>query len=250
MNAPFLTKSFKAGPVSDNEVEGLASVYGNIDHAGDIVERGAYKRTLDRFQASAKGIPFLAHHRHDKPIGRILELRDSEEGLYFKARFSDSHDGQNVRSQFLDGTLDSFSIGYRVLQKQADRVNDRKVLRLKEIALHEISAVTFPCNELAKLTAVKGDIASSYPDLSLEDQQRVADFAATLMAKSVLTDEQVAEAIVEGSEMLEKAAEAFGQSSAVHHDVVQALIATTAEVEQKQFDDLWLAYQIRKRLGR
>lgn len=237
MNAPFLTKSFKAGPVSDNEVEGLASVYGNIDHAGDIVERGAYKRTLDRFQASAKGIPFLAHHRHDKPIGRILELRDSEEGLYFKARFSDSHDGQNVRSQFLDGTLDSFSIGYRVLQKQADRVNDRKVLRLKEIALHEISAVTFPCNELAKLTAVKGDIASSFPDLSLEDQQLVADFAATLANKSAEpTDERVVDAITVAIDM-----------EPVLEVIEQALDAVE---QQKQFDDLWLAYQIRKRLGR
>lgn len=250
MNAPFLTKSFKAGPINDNEVEGLASVYGNIDHANDIVERGAYKRTLDRFNASTKGMPFLAHHRHDKPIGRIMELRDSDEGLYFKARFSDSHDGQNVRSQFLDGTLDSFSIGYRVLQKQSDCVNDRKVLRLKEIALHEISAVTFPCNELAKLTAVKGDIASSFPDLSLEDQQRVADFAATLMAKSVLTDEQVAEAIAEGSEMLEAAAEAFGRNSDNHADVAEALTEVAMDLDQKQFEDFWLAYQIKKRLGR
>lgn len=240
MNAPFLTKSFKAGPINDNEVEGLASAYGNIDHAGDIVERGAYKRTLDRFNASAKGMPFLAHHRHDKPIGRILELRDSDEGLYFKARFSDSHDGQNVRSQFLDGTLDSFSIGYRVLQKQTDRVNDRKVLRLKEIALHEISAVTFPCNELAKLTAVKGDIASSFPDLSLEDQQRVADFAATLMSKSVMTDEEVAEAIAEGEALL----------TAVDETVAAKEIADAEAGIDTKFDDLWLAYQIRKRLGR
>lgn len=236
MNAPFQTKSFKAGPVSDNEVEGLASAYGNIDHAGDIVERGAYKRTLDRFNSSTKSMPFLAHHRHDKPIGRIIELRDSDEGLYFKARFSDSHDGQNVRSQFLDGTLDSFSIGYRVLQKQSDRVNDRKVLRLKEIALHEISAVTFPCNELAKLTAVKGDIASSYPDLSLEDQQLVADFAATLVCKSALSDEEVAEVIAEGEALLTAADE-----------IVAAKQIADADL---QFDDLWLAYQIKKRLGR
>lgn len=234
MNAPFQTKSFKAGPVTDNEVEGLASAYGNIDHAGDIVERGAYKRTLDRFNASAKSLPFLAHHRHDKPIGRIIELRDSNEGLYFKARFSDSHDGQNVRSQFLDGTLDSFSIGYRVLQKQADRVNDRKVLRLKEIALHEISAVTFPCNELAKLTAVKGDIASSFPDLSLEDQQRVADFAATLMTKGDTLEENGNDPVAASIDLA---------INALDH-VVAALD------EQKHFNDLWLSYQIKKRLGR
>ena len=66
MTMQFLTKSFKAAPIRENEVEGLASTYGNIDHAGDIVERGAYARTLDRFNGSRKGMPFLAHHRHDR----------------------------------------------------------------------------------------------------------------------------------------------------------------------------------------
>jgi len=249
MNTPFLTKRFKAGPINDNEVEGLASAYGNIDHAGDIVERGAYKRTLDRFNASQKAMPFLAHHRHDKPIGRILELKDSDEGLYFKARFSDSHDGQNVRSQFLDGTLDSFSIGYRVLQKQADRLNDRKVLRLKEIALHEISAVTFPCNELAKLSAVKGNIASSFPDLSLEDQQRVADFAATLMAKSMLSDAEIAETVAAQNDMRQQANDA-SRSLALLTAVADTLETKEIANGETRFDDLWLAYQIKKRLGR
>lgn len=223
-------KSFKAAPIGDNEVEGLASTYGNIDHAGDIVERGAYTRTIDAFN-SKKRMPFLAHHRHDLPIGLITELKDSEEGLLFKARFSDSHDGQNVRAQFLDGTLDSFSIGYRVIQKQADRVNGQKVLRLKEIALHEISAVAFPCNELAKMSAVKGDIASSFPTLNLEDQQRVADFAAYLEAKQtgVSTDELM--------------------------DVVvdQAVKALEAEQEAEfnaALDNAWLSYRIKKQFNR
>lgn len=226
MNNRFLTKRFDAAPIKDNEVEGLASVYGNIDHAGDIVERGAYTRTLGMFNQK-KSMPFLAHHRHDRPIGKIIELKDTYEGLYFKARFSDSHDGQNVRAQFLDGTLDSFSIGYRVLQKQRDSVDDRPVLRLKEIALHEISAVTFACNELAKMSAVKGDIASSFPNLSLEDQQRVADFAAFLEAKHdmVSTDELISEVVEEAVKSLEDA---------------------QASEFNSAFDAAWLAYFVKK----
>ena len=220
-------KSFKATPITENEVEGLASTYGNIDHAGDIVERGAYTRTLANFNNSKKSMPFLAHHRHDRPIGRIVELRDTDEGLWFKARFSDSHDGQNVRQQFLDGTLDSFSIGYRVIQKQADRVGNQKVLRLKEIALHEISAVTFPCNELAKLSAVKGDIASSFPNLSLEDQQRVADFAAHLEAmRSGLTVEELTD------------------------ELVTEAVKSVETEQDAEFDNAWLSYKIKKYLGR
>ncbi|MBT0671272.1 HK97 family phage prohead protease [Novosphingobium profundi] len=231
MTMQFLTKSFKAAPIKENEVEGLASTYGNIDHVGDIVERGAYARTIDAFNRSKKGMPFLAHHRHDRPIGRITELRDTDEGLWFRAEFSKSHDGQNVREQFLDGTLDSFSIGYRVLQKAADRVNGQKVLRLKEISLHEISAVTFPCNELATLSAVKGDISSSFPNLSLEDQQRVADFAAQLEANQI------------GS--LSKNA-----SNEEAQEAIKALELEQDEAMNRAFEDAFLAYRIKQTFNR
>jgi HK97 family phage prohead protease len=238
MTTHFLTKSFKAAPIRENEVEGLASTYGNIDHAGDIVERGAYARTLDRFNSSKKGMPFLAHHRHDRPIGKIMELRDSDEGLYFKARFSDSHDGQNVRQQFLDGTLDSFSIGYRVIQKQADRVKDRRVLRLKEIALHEISAVTFPCNELAIISAVKGNIGETYSDLSLEDQQRLADFAE--MLRSVASGTAHAE-------MLEDVAPTTDE---IVEEAIKAFEPDDEEAMAKAFEDAWLSYRIKQTFNR
>lgn len=208
-------KSFKATPIKENEVEGLASTYGNIDNAGDIVEPGAYTRTIDAFNKRKNGMPFLAHHRHDLPIGRIKELRDTPDGLWFRGEFSKSRDGQNAREQFLDGTLDSFSIGYRVLKKEADRVNDQRVLRLKEISLHEISAVTFACNEMALVSAVKGDIASSFPTLSLEDQQLVADFAAMLEAKHlrVLSDEQSSDIVDEAVKSLESDHESELQSA-------------------------------------
>ena len=238
MTTQFLTKSFKAAPIKENEVEGLASTYGNIDHAGDIVERGAYARTLDRFNSSKKGMPFLAHHRHDRPIGKIMELRDSDDGLYFKARFSDSHDGQNVRQQFLDGTLDSFSIGYRVIQKQADRVKDRPVLRLKEIALHEISAVTFPCNELAIISAVKGAISETYSDLSLEDQQRLADFAETLRSVASGTSH---------GDMLEEVALTTDEIVA---EAIKAAAPDDEEEMAKAFEDAWLSYRIKQTFNR
>lgn len=235
-------KSFFATPIKENEVEGLASTYGNIDHVGDVVERGAYSRTISRFNEHGKGLPFLAHHRTDRPIGRIKELKDTSEGLWFKAEFSKSHDGQNVREQFLDGTLDSFSIGYRVLQKQADRINGKSVLRLKEIAVHEISAVTFPCNEMAVLSAVKGDIASSFPNLSLEDQQAVADFAASLAAKTANVDAEVQMAEVQ---------QTIEESTALE-EVVEAITSDTLSEDMlnELFEKHYLSYRIKKQIGR
>ncbi|EQB32534.1 HK97 family phage prohead protease [Sphingobium ummariense] len=83
MTTQFLTKSFKAAPIRENEVEGLASTYGNIDHAGDIVERGAYARTLASLIHDAR---FRARSGH---LLRLAVLRGRPASLAFVSPHSD-----------------------------------------------------------------------------------------------------------------------------------------------------------------
>lgn len=150
-------KSFKA-QLSDNDnfVEGYASTYGNIDRVGDIVEKGAFAKTIETKNRSAP-VRFLWQHDGSRPIGVIEEFKDTAKGLWFRARFSNTTAGRDAREDFKSGTVDRFSIGYQVIQYKDDTVNGRRVKRLTELRLHEISAVTFPANELAMMTAVKAE---------------------------------------------------------------------------------------------
>lgn len=190
-------KNFTAIQSGDGTVEGYASTFGNIDHAGEIVEPGAFKKTLQ----SGKTIPLLWQHDTTVPIGVVEVLEVDKKGLWFRARFDDTTAGQDARKSMLNGSTNSFSIGYRVINWKNDEVQGRPVVRLTEIALMEISVVTFPCNELAQATAVKA--APEGEQLSPEMMGLLTDFAKFLFARQAegANDAQNApETPVEGEE--------------------------------------------------
>lgn len=70
---------------------GYAAVYGNIDSGGDIIEPGAFTKTIAEGWERVK---ILALHNDCwLPIGRPLELREDSNGLFIKAKISDTSMG-------------------------------------------------------------------------------------------------------------------------------------------------------------
>lgn len=189
-----LYKSFEASLVGDNKVEGYASTFGNIDRADDIVERGAFAKSL----STGKPVRFLKDHDPTKAIGKVERISEDTKGLHFLASFSKNSVAQETRQDLKDGVLDSFSIGYRPILTKSDNINGRRVTRLKEIALHEISVVTFPCNEQAVLTAVKAS-----GQLTDDHAQLVQKFAAFLLEEQATKSE--ADVLGQVEELLVKA---------------------------------------------
>ncbi len=137
-------------------VEGYASVFGNIDQDGEIVERGAFTKTLNERVPAGK-VKFVDFHNSltssEEILGVVEEAKEDERGLWFKARLSETERAQNVRTKIKENILDSLSIGYDVIEDELDRDND--VRRLKELKLWEISVVSWGANEQAGITNVK-----------------------------------------------------------------------------------------------
>jgi len=143
-------KSFKIDLKSVSEegtFEGFASVYGNTDLANEIVEKGAFKRTLDHHDT----VTLLWQHDTKQPIG-IGRIEDSDKGLKIFGELNlDTQKGKEAHSLLKQRAIKGLSIGYDVVQD-----NWQKGLRyLKELKLWEVSVVTFPCNEQAEVNAVK-----------------------------------------------------------------------------------------------
>lgn len=128
-------------------VEGYASTYGNIDHGGDAVMRGAFDETI-----ADRKIRFLLGHDQTKILGTPIDLRSDDKGLWGKFRISKTALGQDVHTLLKDGALDSFSIGYMPVDFEYD---DQGVRLLKEIELMEVSLVAVPMNDMALVTGVK-----------------------------------------------------------------------------------------------
>jgi HK97 family phage prohead protease len=137
----------------DGEFSGYAAVFGNRDNGDDIIEKGAFAKTIGE---DIDRIKILSQHNDcELPIGRPLELREDEKGLFIRGKISNTHKGRDIRTLLKDGVLNELSIGYDPVIFDLDYDSGECVRRLKEIKLWEVSIVTWAMNDQAKIDDVK-----------------------------------------------------------------------------------------------
>ena len=137
--------------------EGYASIFGNKDLGNDVIEKGAFMRSLRR--KGAKKIKMLYQHDTKEPIGVFDKVMEDQNGLYVKGRLAmGTQKGKEVYELMKMGAIDGLSVGYRGDAKGHHYDDKRKYRVLKEVDLMEISAVTFPMNPRARIQAVKSDM--------------------------------------------------------------------------------------------
>jgi uncharacterized protein len=166
---------FKAGgSLKDGEFEGYAAGISNLDKVGDIIVPGSFKNTIASFIEN--GV-IAWQHDWSTPIGKPLEAREDEHGLFIQAKISDTSVGRDALTLLRDGVIKKMSIGFRI--KDAEFFDSLDELRsyarennipikidslegvfggvrlIKEIELFEVSLVTVPANDAASVTAVK-----------------------------------------------------------------------------------------------
>lgn len=146
------TLQFKMDAYNEEEgiFSGYASVFSNVDSGGDIVEPGAFTKTLAEGWERVK---ILALHNDSwLPIGRPVELREDAEGLYISAKISDTSMGRDIKVLLKDGVLNELSIGYDPVIYDYD--NDG-IRHLRELKLWEVSVVTWAMNPEATINSYK-----------------------------------------------------------------------------------------------
>ena len=162
-----LVVPFEIKAVSDREIEGYGSTFGNVDLGGDVVMPGAFSRSLATHKANGTRPKMLWNHdTSGLPIGVWEEFGEDDHGLYMRGKFADTEMGRDVRTLAKMKAIDSMSIGF--VPVDAEFTKDG-ILLLKEIDLWEVSPVNFPMNPKAVIEAVK----SQFPDVrSLERHLR------------------------------------------------------------------------------
>lgn len=133
------------------EIEGYASLFGKADRCGDTVERGAYAKSLAAVATSGRQIKMLWQHDPTQPIGIWDEIREDAKGLYLKGRLLEGvGKAQEARVLVAAGAVDGLSIGYRTVRAQKSPTGGRT---LSELDLWEISLVTFPMLQCARVSS-------------------------------------------------------------------------------------------------
>lgn len=130
---------------------GYASVFDLVDSQRDVVEKGAFVRTLrDRVNE----IKLLWQHDMSEPIGYFTEMFEDERGLYVEGQLLlKVARAQEALELLQSGVVKGLSIGYTPRHYAMDP--DSGVRRLSEVDLFEVSLVTFPANDVAQVSVVK-----------------------------------------------------------------------------------------------
>lgn len=140
----------KKEPDADGVFEGYASVFGVVDQGMDVVERGAFTKSL----GSGRNVKMLWQHDSAQPIGVFDVMQEDERGLFVRGRLLKGiRQSEEAMVLMRAGAIDSMSIGYRVVE--AAEEGGGRIRKLMHVDLFEISLVTFPMLEAAKITAMK-----------------------------------------------------------------------------------------------
>ena len=168
----------------DGVFEGYGSVFGNQDSYTEVVAKGAFKKSLREIAGKRRKVPVLWQHAQGNPIGVYDELREDDTGLFVRGRLLKDEVGQAREAYALmkAGAVTGLSIGYWTRKSNYDEVTN--IRTLLELDLVEVSLVTFPANDDARVEAVKFKLAhGEMPSLpEFERLLREAGFSKTQAA--------------------------------------------------------------------
>lgn len=157
----------------DGLFSGYGAVFGNVDSYREIVAPGAFSESLADTKAKGRTFPVLWQHRGGEPIGNwnIDSLKEDSHGLFGEGMLwlEDAPYAKVAHRGMQSKAITGLSIGYRVRDASYDELT--RIRTLKKLDLVEISIVTNPANDDARIDAVKAMIASgSLPSLKEFEQ--------------------------------------------------------------------------------
>lgn len=181
---------------------GYGAVFGNVDSYGDVIDAGAFRKTLRDAKASGNWPAMLMQHggwamsADDlTPVGIWTDMVEDEKGLLVTGKLADTARGKEAYG-LLKMTprpaLNGLSIGYRARKFTMGTKPDEPRRRLQEVELVEVSLVTFPANPKARIGSVKSDTGLGVREA--ENALREAGFsrneAKAILAKGFTAIEQ------------------------------------------------------------
>jgi len=149
-------------PVADvDESKGIvtlyASAFGNVDSDGDIIEKGAFSKTIQERgpQSPRPRIKHLFQHDRYNPIGTPITMVQDENGLLIDSKVSDIRDGDYLKL-YRDGVITEHSIGFEIIK--SEMAENKEYQMIKEVKLWEYSSVTWGANENTPVVGMKSEM--------------------------------------------------------------------------------------------
>jgi len=133
---------------------GYGSVFGVLDDYSDVVQAGAFTESLA--ECAKKGVmpALLWQHRSSEPCGVYTDMKEDSTGLVVEGKLAlKTQRGAEAYELLQMKAISGLSIGFMTREDSYDQ--KLGVRTIKKADLWEVSLVTFPANDSARVSAVK-----------------------------------------------------------------------------------------------
>jgi uncharacterized protein len=150
----------------DGSFVGIASVYGIEDLGGDVIDKGAFKKTISENPV----IPILWQHKSDEVIGEGT-VKEWQGKVLLEGKLDlDDPMAQKAYGKMKRKLVKGLSIGFSTLKHAWEEVEGRMIRHIGELKLWEVSVVTFPMLPQAQVTRVKSAAERTARMQELQDE--------------------------------------------------------------------------------
>jgi HK97 family phage prohead protease len=195
---PFAHARVQKNDAGGMSVEGFLVTYGEVNMNGWLWVPGAALEGLKERPSERK--PLVMKSEHEMSIGRWMQAKDSEAGVFGSGAISDTTLGRDTATLLSDGAVTGISVGFRPEAVQfvtpGERVEfdtpyGKRAYTIEEYAIavikasiREASIVGVPADDEARVTNVQSVIAKAHralPGLSSEPTREDLAYSMALL---------------------------------------------------------------------
>lgn len=169
LSLPVQWKAAAGSPTG--ELVGYIAAYDNVDLGGDIVRKGALRKSFDEWSRAKAKMPLMVDHDTtvDGVVGVVTHMVEDHYGAQIHARFSSDEKAQKVRQKMIDLGGSGMSLTYVPIKSRPITLPDgamgRELIEMKAI---EATITWVPMNQNAFASAKSMTVVDDVEDISFE----------------------------------------------------------------------------------
>jgi HK97 family phage prohead protease len=162
--------------------------------SGKIVtwdEQGSTSAGLTVFEKDSidfsKPVKLLLEHQTTKPLGKLIDITATDSGLEATFRLAKTFRADDALEEAATGLRDGFSVGVKINEWK----NEEGVLRIKSSTLQEVSLVTDPAIDSARVAEVAASETPENSEAAAEDTTTEENKVSEINSEAPIATEAV-----------------------------------------------------------
>ena len=135
----------------------------------------------------SKPVKLLLEHDRTRPIGRLMDITADETGIEATFKVAATIAGDDSLLEAAEGLRDGFSVGVKINEWK----NEEGILRIKSSSLQEVSLVTEPAIESARVAEVAASEQTENSEATATDEQPQEDKVSEVISEAPIASEAV-----------------------------------------------------------